>query len=200
MQWLSVAWGRSMDRVFCKSIWRLAPRPSSQMSHLIAPRLTIFSFVSFAFWDTNVLLCRNVCLSGVGWRMFCKPLEVELRAQLGKLAHPQPPLSSILPGPNGDVAITLLKKMNAPDPSKTVLACFLQNASGGTDPWTQGMDPWGGYSDSSSSAPRAADKNAAARRSSRLHKQVVETVRKRGCWIHCTRGNRKQTCPWTLLT
>ena len=71
--------------------------------------------------------------------------------------------------------------MNAPDPSNTVLASsttkrFLQNASVGTDPWTQGMDPWGGYSGSSSSAPRAADKMQQLE--DRLHKQVAETVRK----------------------
>ena len=122
------------------------------------------------------------CLSERGWMAHVlQAIGGGAEGTAWEVGASQPPLSSILPGPNGDVIITLLKKMNAPDPSNTVLACFLQNASGGTDPWTQGMDPWGGYSDSSSSAPRAADKNAAARRSSRLHKQVVETVRKRGC-------------------
>ena len=57
----------------------------------IAPRLTIFLVCILCLLGHNVLLCRNVCLSGVGWRMFCKPLEVELRAQLGKLAHPSHP-------------------------------------------------------------------------------------------------------------
>ena len=122
------------------------------------------------------------CLSEWGWM-------ARVRQAIGggaegtawEVGASQPPPSSILPGPNGDVAITLLKKMNAPDPSNTVLASsttkrFLQNASGGTDPWTQGMDPWGGYSGSSSSAPRAADKMQQLE--DRLHKQVVETVRK----------------------
>ena len=84
-------------------------------------------------------------------------------------ATKEPP-SSILPGPTGDITVTLLRTMTKQQTPVPLLASsntkkFLQQsrpsqAAGQTDPWVSGPDPWGSWQGTTSGAmaPRASDK------------------------------------------
>jgi hypothetical protein len=93
------------------------------------------------------------------------------------------PPKSVLPGPDGDVAITLLRSVSKSNQPPALLASaatkkFLQTAQAAApsvDPWTLGSDPWIS-SAPSTAAPRSTDKMQQIE--DRLHQHVVQVVQK----------------------
>ena len=93
------------------------------------------------------------------------------------------PPKSVLPGPDGDVAITLLRSVSKNNQPPALLASaatkkFLQTAQAAApsiDPWTLGSDPWIS-SAPSTAAPRSTDKMQQIE--DRLHQHVVQVVQK----------------------
>ena len=112
------------------------------------------------------------CLTQWGW-------SARVRQALGggedgsawEVGAAAPPPSLILPGPDGDITVTLIRSMQKDNKPPALLAStntkkFMQQAqnpassSGSSDPWTQGTDPWGGWAGTtgSNAAPLASDK------------------------------------------
>ena len=128
------------------------------------------------------------CITQWGW-------TAKVRQALGggedgsawEIGATSPPPSSILPGPDGDITVTLLRSMTKPSTPAPLLVSsntkkFLQqtkapsSSSASSDPWLHGPDPWGGYNKSASTVSAALSSDKIKQLDDKWSSRIKEAV------------------------